>query len=849
MEERQANPDRGAAARRHIIERPRLTRLLDQTRAPVIMLVAAAGYGKTTLARQWLEDKPHAWYRMTSASSDVAALVLGLGRALAHPANEQLTLLRERLRATREPEEEVPRLIDLFATSFEDELRSGWIVLDDYQAVVGSAAAEDFVEGIVRRTPTRVLLTSRCRPRWAEARQILYGEVYEVGQIPLAMSEEEAETLLRHVGPKPARGLAALAHGWPAVLGLAAHSDYPNLPASDLPDALYEFFAEELYQTARPVVRQALVRLALVPTVDAEITHEILGETAHEIVDEAVRLGFLVDAQHGIVELHPLVREFLNRRSTPVEAPSTGEIDRIVHALANRRRWDDAFAVVETAGATKSLTELVRVAFRQLLDEGRLSTLTRWTAVGRRRGGASPVLDLAEAEIAFRRGRDREAEALAAQAARLFDPDDPLRGRSFYVAGQAARLGDRPQESVKNFRLAEEFADTQEDLREALWGQLIGYCGERAGPASRALRELENLEPSTANDVLRLATAYEVMDVRSGIGLGRALEAMASAHPLATQADDPMVLTAFLNAYSRCLSMAAYYEHARVIAEEETAAGIKYRLDFVLSPAYTARALAALGKGHFIQATRLLSRSGTLARTQGDTHNQFEVAAVQMRVLIAQRKFEEALLVEPPTSSEGVSSGMRGEWLGCRALAHAGCDKDAEATRLADDAAQTATSLEATALATAAHVMVASKRDENPTDDVAAWLERLIEWKYLDAFVLMARAYPPIVELLPLRDEISRQAIEALRRASATSLLPASARLDAQASNDALNALSKREREVFELLARGMTNREIAETLFISEVTVKVHVRHILKKLQVRSRTEAAVLGVTTQPL
>ena len=220
MEEWQANSDRGAAERRHIIDRPRLTRLLDQTRAPVIMLVAAAGYGKTTLARQWIEDKPHAWYNITSASSDVAALVLGLARALADPANQQLTLLRERLRATREPEREVPRLIELFAGSFENELQNGWIVLDDYQALAGSAAAEDFVEGIVRRTPARILLTSRSRPRWADARQILYGELYEIGQIPLAMCEEEAETLLQHVGTKPARGLAALAHGWPAVLGL-----------------------------------------------------------------------------------------------------------------------------------------------------------------------------------------------------------------------------------------------------------------------------------------------------------------------------------------------------------------------------------------------------------------------------------------------------------------------------------------------------------------------------------------------------------------------------------------------------------------------------------------------------
>jgi LuxR family maltose regulon positive regulatory protein len=848
MEAGQANPEPGTAARRHIIERPRLTRLLDQTQARVIVLVAAAGYGKTTLARQWLEDKSHAWYSMTSASSDVAALVLGLARVLTNPDGEKFTLLRERLRATREPEQEVVRLIDLFATSFEDELRDSWIALDDYQTLAGSGASEDFIEGIVKGTPARILLTSRCRPRWADARQILYGELYEIGQIPLAMSEEEAETLLRHVGAEPARGLAALAHGWPAVLGLAAHSDSPHPPPSDLPAALYEFFAEELYRTARPAVRQALVRLALVPTVDAEITNEILGERTNEIVDEAVRLGFLVPAKEGIVELHPLVREFLKRRSTPVEAPSAAEVDRIVRALGRKRRWDDAFAVVETAGSNSSLIELVRVAFRSLLDEGRLSTLTRWSSVARKRFGISPVLDLAEAEVAFRRGRDREAEALATQAARLFEHNDSLRGRSFYVAGQAARLGDRPQQSAKNFRLAEKFADTQEDLREALWGQLSAYSGEREGEASRALRELENLTPSSANDVLRLATAYEVMDVRSGIGLGRALEAMASAHPLSAQADDPVVLTAFLNAYSRCLSMAAYYDDARAIADEETVASITYRLDFVLSPAYTARALAALGKGQFAQASRLLARSRTLARAQDDTHNQFEVAAVEARVLIAQRKFDEAVQIEPPISSEGVLSAMHGEWLGCRALALAGRDEHAQATCLANDAMKVTSSLEAAGLANGAQIMVATKRGEKPDRAVSTWLKRLVEWKYLDAFVLTVRAHPPILEFLPSEDTLSRPAIAALRRASATSLVPAS-QLDDGADADAFRALSRREREVFELLAQGKTNREIAEALYISEVTVKVHVRHILKKLGVRSRTEAALLSATAQPL
>ncbi|MGZ4416675.1 MAG: helix-turn-helix transcriptional regulator, partial [Gaiellaceae bacterium] len=59
----------------------------------------------------------------------------------------------------------------------------------------------------------------------------------------------------------------------------------------------------------------------------------------------------------------------------------------------------------------------------------------------------------------------------------------------------------------------------------------------------------------------------------------------------------------------------------------------------------------------------------------------------------------------------------------------------------------------------------------------------------------------------------------------------------------ALASLTKRELEVLALLRMGNTNREIADQLVIEEVTAKVHVHHILRKLQVRSRTEAAVLA------
>ena len=59
----------------------------------------------------------------------------------------------------------------------------------------------------------------------------------------------------------------------------------------------------------------------------------------------------------------------------------------------------------------------------------------------------------------------------------------------------------------------------------------------------------------------------------------------------------------------------------------------------------------------------------------------------------------------------------------------------------------------------------------------------------------------------------------------------------------ALSRLSAREREVLTLVAKGRSNLEIAQELFLSEATVKTHVRNILAKLQLRDRVHAVVFG------
>lgn len=122
----------------------------------------------------------------------------------------------------------------------------------------------------------------------------------------------------------------------------------------------------------------------------------------------------------------------------------------------------------------------------------------------------------------------------------------------------------------------------------------------------------------------------------------------------------------------------------------------------------------------------------------------------------------------------------------------------------------------------------------------------------------LARALRSGVRGYLLKDMAPEDVAEAIRRIVAGEMVVAPAMImkmmsilqngpQDQAGKNPLKLLTEREREVLQLLARGERNKVIALTLGISTDTVKQHVRHILTKLNLTSRVEAAVLFTVEQ--
>ncbi len=834
--------------RRHIIERPRLTSVLDATSARVIMLVAPAGYGKTTLARQWLANRPHAWYQASSASADVAALSLGLLEAAAALIPDVGSRLREWLPTADEPERDVGIIAELLSDDISAWPLEAWLGIDDYH-LLATDAAEQLVNRLVSERRVKLLVTSRNRPAWVTARQLLYGEFSEVGPTALAMNSGEADSVLAAEERHASQSLVSLADGWPAVIGLAALSRADlSFDGEDLPAALHDYFAEELYASLTPETRLAVCHLALVPTITRASASHILGVSAGQVVQEATRVGFFVPRGSAEVELHPLLRAFLLRKLEDLPPQELAEaVSRTGTALIESKEWDDVFSLASRFDRFDLLDDLLASSLYELTSLGRLPTLRRWVDYGRAAGFESPLLDLADAELAFRQGLHAHAETLARDAAMLLGPEAPLASSAFCRAGQSRYFMDDGVAALDHFKTARETASNDSDARNALWGQFIVAVELEERDAPDLLREYESLGSRTRDSEVRAANGRLMLAIRTG-RIRETLLEVAPMIALVKHATDPIVRSSFWHVYGAALMLSADYVGALGAVDLAVDEINSFYIDFARPHAYVNRVASHIGLKHFDQANVVLTEMEALAHERGDIYLTMNAMTLRCRLLLSEGSPDRALAATRASWPRVPSLSQQAEFMATRGAAFACTGNPKKALELIHHAEELSCQLEPRLLSDWARVLVLlAVEAPDAEEQVRRAFCETFRSGALDAFVFAYRLDERILAFLSTDADSHELLHDVLVRANDPVL---AARLGlahlVNGEGRAPNQLTPREQEVYALIAEGRTNREIACDLVISESTVKVHIRHILKKLQVRTRTEAAILASKT---
>lgn len=847
--------------------------------------------------------RPAAWLSLDEGDNDptrfLTYLVAALQTIAANIGEQVLAVLH----ASQPPPPPAESILTALLNEITTIPGNFVLVLDDYHVIDAKPVDNALTFLLDHLPPQmHVVIATREDPHLPMARYRARGQLTELRVADLRFTPSEAAGFLNQVmglnlSAEDISTLESRTEGWIAGLQLAAlsmqgHQDVPGFIRAFAGDDRYivDYLVEEVLQRQPEPVHNFLLQTAILDRLNGSLCDAVTGQEEGNARLEALRRGnfFVVpldDKRHwyryhrlfaDVLRMHLMAEQTdqvpaLHRRASEWYEHNGSAADAIRHALA-----------AEDFERAADLVELVVPAIRRNRQEATVTELGWLKALPDELVHFRPVLSVHYAFALLGGGELEAVEARLRDAEQWLDTTADMRERSespaagmvvvdeeefrrlpgmiaLIRAGQALARGDMP-DTVKNARRALDFAPEDDHM-------MRGGAASQLGLAAWTSGDLEAARRMTADGmaILRLGGAISaaiggaiaLADIQ--IAQGRLHEAMTTYEQALQWATEPgaPVLRGAADMYVGMSDLLREHNDLNAATQHLLRSQALGQLAELPQNPYRWRVAMArirVAQGDLDGALDLLDQAERLY--DGDfSPNVRPVATWKTRVWVAQGRFGEALgwAREQGLSAEDDLSYLRefehitlarvllARYQGDRTdrSIHGVVGLLERLLQAAQEGGRMGNVLEILLLQALAH------QTQGDLPAALVPLERALTLAEPEGYIrIFVDEGAPMAQLLSkaaahgmMPDYIGKllavfEADE--RKSKGRSYLPS-----VSPAQPLIEPLSQRELEVLQLMAQGLSNREISEQLFLALSTVKGHNRNIFDKLQVQRRTEA----------
>jgi ATP/maltotriose-dependent transcriptional regulator MalT len=856
-----------------VVFRSRLIERLNEGLHRKLTLISApAGFGKTTLVSEWVagREQPVAWLSLDEGDNDptrfLAYLIAALQTIAANIGEGVVSLLQS-------PH---PPPTESILTALLNEITTVpynfTLVLDDYH-VIDARPVDDALTFLLEHLPPQMhlVIATREDPDLPLARLRVGSHLTELRVADLRFIPSEASEFLNQVMSLnlSAEEIAALetrTEGWIAGLQLAAismqgHQDVTSFIKSFAGSHRFvmDYLVQEVLQQQSESVQTFLLRTSILDRMCSPLCDAVLldpsasGQEVLEYLEHANLFIVPLDNERRWYRYHHLFADLLRQRLHQSLPSSTGDEGRGVAELHRRASiwYEDngleieAFHHAAAANDVEHAGRLIEGKGMPLHFRGAVTPVLNWL-----KSLPTTVLDdhpslwTTYASVLLVTGQVTSVEQTlhsAETALQDAEPDDKTRdliGRIAAIRATLAASLNQVETIIEQSRRALEYLHPNNLAFRTSTIWKLGYAyhlqGDRAA-ASQAYTEVISIGKASGNVVFTLMATIGLGILQEADNhLDLAEQAYRSVLQLFGDQPLPFASEAYLGLARICyewndLDVAQQHGQQSV----QLARQIENNDRFVSGEVFLAR--LKLARGDVTGAAAMLAKAEQSVRQHNFVHRMPEVAAAQVltllrqgnlaaatklaqshelpmsqaRVHLAQGDTSTALAVLEPLRRQAEAKEWEDERLKVMVLQavvhHAHGEKDKAVQLLGD------------ALALA-----------EPGGFIRLFVDEGPPMAHLLSEAAAHGIMPDYVGKLLAGFETEKQKCEVK-----SSLSPA------PPAQPLIEPLSQRELEVLQLIAEGLSNREISERLFIALITVKGHNQKIFGKLQVQRRTEA----------